>query len=152
MDELERGEILMQAVSQMHRLQIEKLGKLEISLTLRQFRILQQVSEGYSSLSDLSRLSRRSLPTTSESVDGLLRRKLLTRKPSEADRRAVVLNLTPLGEKALALGSDCLNQLAEALFAELPASRQKVLEQLVRRMYSYAGERMTDIDVTDYPT
>jgi DNA-binding MarR family transcriptional regulator len=141
--DIDRGEMLLLAVSRMHRLQIEKLGRLEIPLTLRQYRILQRISEGYTSLSDLSKLSHRSLPTTSESVDGLIRRKLLTRKTSQADRRAVVLSLTASGKKALALGATCLHELAEGLFAELPATKQNVLDQIGRRMYTYAGDLMT---------
>ncbi len=137
-DEVSRGELLLLAVSRMHRLQTEKLGELEIPLTLRQYRILQRTSQGHQSLSDLSRLSHRSLPTISESVDGLIRRKLLTRKTSQTDRRAVVLNLTASGKKALTIGTACLEQLAEGLLTQLSASKQTTLGQLSTQMYNYA--------------
>jgi DNA-binding MarR family transcriptional regulator len=141
-DDIERGELLLLAVSRMHRLQVELLGHLEITLTLRQYRILQRISAGYTSLSELSRLSHRSLPTISESVDGLIRRKLLSRKPSPTDRRAVLLSLTPTGRKALTLGGACLSQLAEDFFAELPASKHASLAQLGAHMHGYAGRLM----------
>jgi DNA-binding MarR family transcriptional regulator len=138
----DRGEMLLLAVSRMHRLQIEKLGELDQSLTLRQYRILQRISQGYTSLSELSKLSHRSLPSTSESVDGLIRRKLLTRKISRTDRRAVMLGLTRTGEKALAAGTTCLDDIAGNFFADLPASKQTATEQIAHKMYGYAGDLM----------
>jgi DNA-binding MarR family transcriptional regulator len=141
-DDIARGELLLLAVTRMHRLQVELLGRLEITLTLRQYRILQRISAGYTSVSELSRLSHRSLPTTSESVDGLIRRELLSRKASPDDRRAVLLSLTPTGRKALALGGACLSQLAADVFAELPASKQAALEQLGAHLHGYAGKLM----------
>lgn len=138
-DEIERGEMLLLAVSSMHRLQIEKLQQLEISLTLRQYRILQRIGQGHTSMSELSKLAHRALPTISESVDGLIRRKLLSRRTSVHDRRTGVLSLTPSGKKALALGTACLDRLAEGFFGELSISQQAVLEDLATRMYGYVG-------------
>src|ERR1700754_4660728 len=103
--EIPPAEMLLLAASRMHRVQIELLQRMEIPLTLRQYRILQRVSQGYTSLSDLSKLVHRSLPTVSESVDGLMRRKLLVRRTSQADRRAAELSLTPQGKTALELGT-----------------------------------------------
>jgi DNA-binding MarR family transcriptional regulator len=134
--------MLLLAVSRMHRLQIEMLARLNTPLTLRQYRILQRISQGYTSLSEISKLSHRSLPSTSESVDGLIRRKLLTRKASRTDRRAVLLTLTKLGERTLLAGTDCLSGLSDGLFASLPATKQKVLEQVSQQMYDYAGSLM----------
>ena len=71
------GEMLLLGASRLHRLQIEELGRLDPPLTLRQYRILERVSQGYTSVSDLSRLAHRSVPTVSESVDGLIKRSLL---------------------------------------------------------------------------
>jgi DNA-binding MarR family transcriptional regulator len=137
-----RAEMLLLAVSRLHRLQIEELQSLEHPLTLRQYRILQRVGEGYASLSELSKLSHRSLPSTSESVDGLIRRKLLTRRVSTVDRRAVELTLTDLGRQVFDAGTACLEQIAENFFARLPASKQATLEALSQNMYRYSGELM----------
>jgi DNA-binding MarR family transcriptional regulator len=139
------GEILLLAVSRMHRLQVERLSQLKTSLTLRQYRILQRVSEGYTSLSELSRLSHRSLPSTSESVELLVRRKLLTRQVSQVDRRAMELGLTPAGRTALAQGKKCMADLSEGFLAQFPKSKQPALAQLVHRMYDYAGDLMWEL-------
>ena len=133
------GELLLLGASRLHRLQIEQLGLLDIPLTLRQYRILQRVGEGYTSVSEISRLAHRSLPTTSESVEGLIKRKLLNRAESQEDRRAVVLSLTPQGSKAVVAAKQCLDDLAAAIFETLPASKQKVLAQLAKTMYETSG-------------
>lgn len=141
-DATSASELLLLGASRLHRLQIERLGELRVPLTLRQYRILQRINEGYTSVSDLSRLAHRSVPTVSESVDGLIKRGLLVRAGSEADRRAVVLSLTPAGNKARKAAEKCLAELAESVFGSLSASKQKVLGELARRMYDVSGSAM----------
>ena len=138
------GEVLLLGASRLHRLQIEKLNALEISLTLRQYRILQRVSEGYTSASDLSRLAHRSLPTTSESIDGLIKRGLLTRAGSDSDRRAVVLGMTAQGRAALTAAGECLTELAKSMTDGLSATKRKAAEDLGRRMYQVSGRILWD--------
>ena len=141
-EDTDHGELLLLAVSRMHRLQVEMLWKLEISLTLRQYRILQRVSEGYTSLSELSKLSHRSLPSTSESVELLVRRKLVTRKVSQIDRRAAELALTATGRDALAMGAACLKGLVDDFFTQFPQSKHAAINQVSSRIYEYAGNLM----------
>ncbi len=142
MEKPDRGELLLLAVSRMNRLQIDELGKLDTPLTLRQYRILQRISQGHTSLSELGKLAHRSLPTMSESTDGLIRRKLLTRRVLASDRRSVVLSLTKSGERALAAGNALMEELSEGFFARLPATKRTVLEQISRQMYDYAADVM----------
>lgn len=134
------GEMLLLAVSRMHRVQIELLQQLEIPLTLRQFRILERVSQGYASLSDLSKLVHRSLPTVSESVDGLMRRTLLVRRTCPTDRRIAELSLTDQGRTAVQLGRSCLHEIAANFVDSLTAPQRVALEPTVERMYAYTGE------------
>jgi MarR family transcriptional regulator, organic hydroperoxide resistance regulator len=134
------GELLLLASSHLHRVQTELLQRMEIPLTLRQFHILQQVDQGHTSLSDLSRLVHRSLPTVSESVDGLLRRKLVVRRTSPTDRRAAELSLTPQGRTALELGAAKLSAIAEDFLASLPKTQRATLQPALRRMYAYAND------------
>jgi DNA-binding MarR family transcriptional regulator len=141
-DNPDRGRTMLRAVSRMHRLQIDELGKLEIELTMRQFHILERISAGHTSLSELSRLSHRSLPSTSESVDGLIRRKLLTRRVLATDRRSVVLGLTKRGTQALEAGTELLNEMGETFFVSLSATKQNVLDQVSRQMFDFAGSRL----------
>jgi DNA-binding MarR family transcriptional regulator len=136
------GELLLMGASRLNRLQIERLGELRVPLTLRQYRILQRIDEGHTSVSDLSRLAHRSVPTVSESVDGLLKRGLLVRADSPADRRAVVLSLTPAGTRARKAAERCLADLAASVFDSLSASKQKVLGELARKMYDVSGSAM----------
>jgi DNA-binding MarR family transcriptional regulator len=138
--EIPPTEMLLIAVSRLHRAQIELLQRLEIPMTLRQYRILEQVSEGHTTLSELSKLVHRSLPTVSESVDGLIRRELLVRRRSPTDRRAAELSLTPQGRTAVGLGGRCLAGIAEDFAASLTKTQRAALAPTMNRMYAYAGD------------
>jgi len=140
------AQVLLFAASRLHRLQIEVLADLKQPLTVRQFRILQRVDEGVSSLSDLSKLAHRSLPTTSESVEGLIRRGLITRTVSETDRRAVVLQVTRAGRRALDDGQAHFDRLAANLLAAVPASDRKAFARFATLVYEYAGREMWGYD------
>ena len=64
-------------------------------------------------------------------TDGLCERGLITRLPSEEDRRRTILHITPSGEALVrALLPDTTGRI-RAIFADIPqASRQALLEQL----------------------
>jgi MarR family transcriptional repressor of emrRAB len=64
-------------------------------------------------------------------TDGLCERGLITRLPSEEDRRRTILHITPSGEALVrALLPDTTGRI-RAIFADMPqASRQALLEQL----------------------
>jgi len=139
---VDTGQILLLGASRLNRLQIEVLAQLKEPLTVRQYRILLRIDEGVTSLSDLSKLAHRSLPTTSESVDGLIRRKLLTRGPSEIDRRAVVLQLTRSGRRALADAHEKFEGLAAAILSAVPEQEQKAFAKFSALIYTYAGKEL----------
>ena len=64
-------------------------------------------------------------------TDGLCERGLITRLPSEEDRRRTILHITPSGEALVrALLPDTTGRI-RAIFADIPqTSRQALLEQL----------------------
>lgn len=133
------AELLLLGASRLHRLQEHMLAGLPIPVTLRQYRTLLRVGQGVTSVSELSRLAHRSVPTISESIDGLIKRKLLTREGSTEDRRAVVLALTEEGAKAVKAGQECMEEAAAMIFDKLPASKRKVLNQLAQTIFDVAG-------------
>lgn len=144
---VETGQLLLSGASRLHRLQVELLAQLKQPLTIRQFRILQRIDEGITSLSDLSRLAHRSLPTTSESVEGMIRRGLLTRATSESDRRASVLQVTSVGQHALEEARSQFDQLAADIVAAMPASLQQEFANFSQLVHDYAGKRLWGEDV-----
>ena len=101
-------------------------------LTFRQYRILHRVAEGTTTLTALGRLATVTLPAVSESVDVIVRKNLLRRHTRPEDRRAVFLELTPAGRRALAMAQQLLEEAAEQILAEVPRERRDDLERDVR--------------------
>jgi DNA-binding MarR family transcriptional regulator len=96
------GRRLIRLGSRIHRLQVERLEALSTPLSIRQYRILDRVDQGITSLGRLAELARRQPSTVSKSADSLVRQGLLTRREAVEDRRAMVLHLTPAGAQLLA--------------------------------------------------
>ena len=139
---VDTGQLILSGAARLHRLQVDLLAQLRQPLTLRQFRILQRIDEGITSMTDLSRLAHRSLPTISESVEGMIRRGLLTRTASESDRRATVLQVTAVGRSALEDGRRAFDQLAADILAEVPASQRQEFANFSQLVYNFAGVRL----------
>ncbi|GAA0935046.1 MarR family winged helix-turn-helix transcriptional regulator [Pseudonocardia zijingensis] len=110
------AELLSVTASRLVRLQTEVLENLEIPLTYRQERTLTRVQQGYTSVISLARLANLTLPTVSETVSVLVRRGLISRQEDPKDRRLSLLELTPLGVKALAAARTALEEAMGGLF------------------------------------
>lgn len=137
-------ELLLLSVTRMHRLQLKYLEALDPPLTLRQFRILWRIGMGYTSLSALSRVAFRSLPSMSESVDLLIRRDLVARRVSPTDRRAAELSLTPLGEAAYDAGVKALRDVGDQFFGSLSPTQRKNVRRISQQMFDFAGEQLVN--------
>jgi DNA-binding MarR family transcriptional regulator len=118
------GEVLLALGGRLTRLQTEILASLEQPLTIRQYRILDRVDGGHTSLTALSKLARRNLSTMSESVDKLVNQGLLTRRTSETSRRTMQLTLTPAGSAALGAGGRALAKFTSELTTRIPQELQ----------------------------
>ncbi len=111
----EAGRALIRLGSRLHRLYAETIEGLSVPLSVQQYRILDRVGLGVSSLSKLAELARRQPPTISKSVDSLVRQGLLSRSESADDRRATALSLTPEGAALLAEAREALDRLGRWL-------------------------------------
>ena len=111
----ETGRALLRLGSRLHRLYAETIESLSTPLSVPQYRILDRVGLGVSSLSQLAELARRQPPTISKSVDSLVRQGLLTRAEAAADRRATALSLTPRGAALLREAHEELDRLGRWL-------------------------------------
>jgi DNA-binding MarR family transcriptional regulator len=103
---------LLRLSSRIYRLQAEGLEGLSTPLSLSQFRILDRVDRGITTLGRLAELARRRPSTISKSADSLVRQGLLTRTEAAEDRRNMVLCLTPEGAVLLADARAAMTQLA----------------------------------------
>jgi DNA-binding MarR family transcriptional regulator len=109
------GRALIALGSRLHRLYAETIEGLSVPLSVQQYRILDRVGLGVSTLSKLAELARRQPPTISKSVDSLVRQGLLNRAESPGDRRATALTLTPGGTALLTEAHEALDRLARWL-------------------------------------
>ncbi len=111
----EAGRALIRLGSRLHRLYAETIEALSTPLSVQQYRILDRVGLGVSSLGQLAELARRQPPTISKSVDSLVRQGLVTRAEGATDRRATALSLTPRGAALLREAHGELDRLARWL-------------------------------------
>jgi DNA-binding MarR family transcriptional regulator len=137
-------ELLVTVAARLRRLNTIVLGNLDVPLTFRQYRTLTRVLGGYTSLRQLAVRANLTLPTVSETVDGLARRGLMATRPSEVDRRAIVLSVTEAGATATAAGDVALREVIETLTRELSHDKRTELTDSLRVLYAAATRYFTD--------
>jgi len=120
---------------------VERLEALSTPLSVRQYRILDRVDQGITSLGRLAELARRQPSTVSKSADSLVRQGLLTRKEATEDRRAMVLALTPAGARLLAEARASSGDLA-AWLVEASGMRPAELGSFAEALYEQTEELM----------
>ena len=135
------GHSLLRLGARLYRLQIEALETSSVPISFRQFRILERVDHGVSSMTELANLARRRLSTVSKSVDSLVRQGLLTRQEAPQDRRTVRLSVTPAGAEVLREVTAAMDDLASWL-AEIAGPDMPGLVDLVDSLYAKAGPRL----------
>lgn len=110
------------------------LRSVDPPLTFRQYRLLERVADGYTTVTALGRLATITLPAISESVDVLVRKGLLDRRANEQDRRESNLYLTPAGTHALEQANAMLADTAQQILTGVPTRRRATLARDTRRV------------------
>ena len=141
MNELISGEALLHLSMRLYRIQVEILDSLSMPLSVRQFRILDRVDRHISSMAELAALARRRPPTISKSVDSLVRRGLLTREGSLADRRVIALALTEKGVETLKEARSSLEEFSTWIGRQLK-SETPALNKLFDTIYDETESRL----------
>lgn len=99
----------------------------QFDVSEEQFHILRHVRRGARSVSDLAEAKRISRPAISRGVEGLVEKGLLTRATAAADRRCVLLSLTPAGDALLtAIFQENRAWMSERLAALSPADLETI--------------------------
>lgn len=137
-------EMLVVVAARLRRLNMIVLGRLKVPLTFRQYRTLGRVVGGCTSLGELTAQAGVTLPTVSETVNGLVRRGLIETRPSETDRRSVLVYPTEPGAAALAAGDAALRGVIGALTQELSEGQRAALADSLQVIYDAATEYLTD--------
>jgi DNA-binding MarR family transcriptional regulator len=137
----ELGRSLMLLSSRLYRLETEALEKGSVRLSLRQFRILQRIDQGTSSMTALANMASRRLSTVSKSVDSLVRQGLLTREHDPADRRTYMLFLADRGREVLKEKEDAIDDLIVWLVHDIHGDHEEVVT-LLNAVYEKAASRL----------
>jgi DNA-binding MarR family transcriptional regulator len=111
------------------------------TIELTQWATLRRVARGPCTMSELARHRGVSLPTMSKSVEMLVRRGLVERVASAADRRQTRVRLTARGRRTLAASRHRIEVLLDRKLAPVPADeRQAVAASLQRVIAAVASE------------
>lgn len=151
----EELDVLLVSVSaRLNRLYGKVLGQLDPPLTFRQHRTLRRVDEGHMSLAALAAFGNLTVPTVSETIDGLVRRGLLSRRANPASRRSLLLDLTPEGRSAKEAGDVALAAAGEQLLRAVPDEHQQILHSSLATIFEAATDyfRNPDANGTPAPT
>lgn len=148
----ETAELLLETVPQLMRLIINEAKADEETLTFSQLRALGLLKRGPRLPSELARQMSITPATTSELVDSLVRRGLVTRGNRPEDRRCTPLILTPLGmtchqaarQRALTALANVLTCLDQSEKKNLEHTLRLLLDTLRENERSNKGARRAD--------
>jgi MarR family transcriptional regulator for hemolysin len=99
---------------------IEPLG-----VTMREFQVLKTAVQGSYTQRDLAELVGLDKTTMVATIDDLERAGLAARRPSETDRRARVISVTPAGKRKVAQGRDVVERVQQSVLNSLPAAQRE---------------------------
>lgn len=97
----------------------------EVSLSLPQYRLLANLSEGPSGASALAERLIVSRPSVTALADGLVERGLVDRRPEPGDRRSVIHVLTEQGHEVVAEADAAIDRRLADLAERLGPSEQR---------------------------
>ena len=80
---------------------LRSIAQEKFEISVEQFHVLRHIRRGIRSVSDLATVKQISRSAISQSVDGLVEKGLISRRPHANDRRFVELELTPSGDAML---------------------------------------------------
>jgi DNA-binding MarR family transcriptional regulator len=117
-------------------------------ITLRQFRILQQLINGPCLARDLANSTGVTAPTMSAALANLESRQLISRTPDPDDGRAALVEITGTGREAVEFTSDVLMGVLEGVSADIAAEDAEAASRIsstllvgVREQLSSGGAR-----------
>jgi DNA-binding MarR family transcriptional regulator len=143
--EFDAGLALLELAPRLTRLENSVLGDVDPPLTFRQYRLLERISQGHTTITALGRLATITLPAVSESVDVLVRKGLLARSSSSRDRRESHLAVTDLGSRALRDARAALDDLATTVLSGILPRRRTTLARDVRTVSVRVTEELNAV-------
>jgi DNA-binding MarR family transcriptional regulator len=111
-------------------------GDLEAGgLSSAQYILLVPLLDGRArSVRELAEAAAVSSPTATRMLDGLERDGMVERRPSESDRRCVLVDVTSAGREALLAGRTAARARRRALYDQLEPAEREDAERILRRL------------------
>ena len=130
------------ALTRLLAAEVRKAGA-EAQLTMPQFSVLRLLSERTYCVGELARTMHVSMPTVTQSVDGLVGKGLAERHPDEQDRRQVRVGVTTAGRSVLKRCRSDLETYWEAALASWPSQRRQDVASALEELLASAEEART---------
>jgi DNA-binding MarR family transcriptional regulator len=112
-------------------------------VSLAQYHLLVPLESGEGhSVRGLAEAAGVAAPTATRMLDGLCRDGLVTRTPAPADRRRVVVELTPAGREALARTHDLVLDARARIAGSLSEAEREQAAALLRRLAVVVEEQL----------
>jgi DNA-binding MarR family transcriptional regulator len=140
---------LFELVPRVNRLQNIALKDMNPALTFRQFRLLKRVEQGHRTITAIAAVGTLSLPTISESIESLVKKRLLRREDNPEDRRTSQLVLTELGLRAVNEAQGLLDDVSEWLLGGMSAMGYQELRTVGRTLDTRVVELLQKLRGTD---
>jgi MarR family transcriptional regulator, organic hydroperoxide resistance regulator len=110
-------------------------------LTQSQFQLLGAFTDADErNVGELAEAASVAAPTATRMLDGLERSGIVERRPSEADRRAVTVRLTPKGKRLVERRRKLSIEKRRALYESLTPSERRQVERLLSRLAAVMEE------------
>src|SRR3954447_19392535 len=118
---------------------IEPLG-----ITMREFQVLKTAVQGSYTQKDLADLVGLDKTTMVATIDELEEAGLAARRPSDTDRRARVITVTPAAKRKVAQGRDVVERVQQDVLKSLPAPER---ENFLNGLGQLVNERLSAPEV-----
>jgi DNA-binding MarR family transcriptional regulator len=132
---------VLTATRSMVAIATRSLGAAAEDTSIAQYRALVVLaSRGPQRMAELAGALEVAPSTAGRMCDRLVRKGLIRRHRARADRRAVLVSVTPAGRQVVDQATTRRRALIEAILGKLPASRQQAIAEALREFADAAGE------------
>lgn len=115
-------------------------GELTLAQLVLLLPLLEPGCEGACPVRALAEAAGVASPTATRTLDGLERDGIVTRRPSQTDRRSVLVELTERGRELMLEAREARRAARAELYARLDASEQVEAERVLRRLTEIVRE------------
>lgn len=111
-------------------------------LPMGHFKVLRFIAEqGLPTMRNIAEEMRITPPTATVMVDGLIAKKFVKRVEDRQDRRRILMQITPAGERILAEQEECFKKRVTKILACLNTEERKQFETILTKITANVGKK-----------